>query len=164
MRIMTQASALALALVAAPAFAQDTQIDTDVVDPSSAITAVSHIKAAQDRIDSQMDQEAAITATSRIKAGRDRYEDRMNRRAEMMDLFRQIDTDGDGRLTEQEIRDGAADILNVLDRNGDGALSEEDMIHHRGKGGQMNGVDDITDEQVIDPSASVPEEDAPDIN
>lgn len=117
MRSLMTLSAAALALVAAPAFAQgSTTDDVSAVDPA-----------------------AAITATSRIHAGQEDMKEKMGGKrghhGDFFKLFSTLDADRDGSLTEQEIRDGAGAIVSAFDENGDGAISKDDIGQKSGKGG-----------------------------
>lgn len=181
MRNLMTLSAAALALVTAPAFAQDsTTADVSAVDPAVADAATTSIQDAQKKMDeadaetAAVDPAAAITATSRIHAGQEEMKEKMDEEGaeraggkrghhgDFFKLFSTLDADGDGSLTEQEIRDGAGSIVSAFDENGDGAISKDDMGQKRGKGGwdKRPGAQDAddgaaaTDEPAEDESAT----------
>jgi type IV secretory pathway VirB10-like protein len=41
-------------------------------------------------------------------------------------MLRRADANGDGRVTEAEVRDGAARMFSMMDQNGDGRLTEDE--------------------------------------
>lgn len=165
MRNLMTLSAAALALVAAPAFAQDsTTADVNAVDPAVADAATTSIQDAQKKMDetdaetAAVDPAAAITATSRIHAGQEDMKEKMGGKrghhGDFFRLFATLDADGDGSLTEQEIRDGAGSIVSAFDENGDGAISKDDIGQKSGKGGWDKRPGAHEPEKAAEPDAS----------